>query len=251
MNRLRNIQFAGAIAGAMCFAARVQAANQPEGNWSFEVSPYLWVADVGIETSLAGSPSGPGVERFETRLTAGAMLTAAARYRSVGVFVDFAWARLRTEAVNPGPAFSALELQSDFIHTTAALTYALPLAGKLHAELLAGARVWYVTEDFSATGGLLPGFSAGTDTTWADPIIGGSVSYEFSKRWSTVVKGTVGGFGVSADFAGEVFAGFNYRINDWCSAALGYRYLHEDYDRGGFNFDLQAHGFLLGFGFRF
>lgn len=245
------MQLAGAIAGAIVSCARVPAAENAASDWSFDVSPYLWVVNVGVETSLPGAPSGSTVERFETRLTAGAMLMAEARYRSVGAFVDFAWARLKTEAVNPGPAFSALELKSDFIHTTPALTYALPLEGKLHAELLAGARVWHVANDLQATGGVAPGFSANTDETWADPMVGGSVSYEMTKRWSANLKGLVGGFGVPADIAGEVFAGVSYRFNDCCSATLGYRYLHEEYDRQAFIFNLDSHGFLLGFGFHF
>jgi len=42
-----------------------------------------------------------------------------------------------------------------------------------------------------------------------------------------------------------------YRFNDWCSGILGYRYLHEKYDREGFALNLDAHGFLLGVGFHF
>src|SRR6266487_5837115 len=107
-----------------------------ERDWSFDVSPYLWVANVGVETSLPSTPS--GVDRFETKISAGAMFAAKVRYRLVGLFVDFAWLRLDTEALNPRPAFSAVDLKSDFIHTTAALTYSLPLHGKFHVDALAG-----------------------------------------------------------------------------------------------------------------
>ncbi|TAL03386.1 MAG: hypothetical protein EPO07_06295 [Verrucomicrobia bacterium] len=228
-------------------SSRLAAAEQ---DWAFDVSPYLWVASVGVETSLPPSTPG-GVDRFDTRLSAGAMLTAQASYRSVGVFMDVAWVRLNTDALSPGPAYSAIDLRSDFIHTTAAVTYRLPLDGKLHAELLAGARVWYVGNDFAVASGALAGFNASQDKTWVDPIVGGSVSYDFAERWSAVVKGTIGGFGVSADIAGEVFAGASYRFNDSCSGILGYRYLHEQYDTGTFSFNLDAQGFLLGVGFHF
>jgi hypothetical protein len=191
------------------------------------------------------------VNRFETRISAGAMLTAQARYRSVGAFVDFAWLRLDTEAIDPGPAFSAVDLKSDFIHTTAALTYRLPLRGKFHADVLAGARVWHVSEDLEFKSGRLPGFESSTDQTWADPVIGADLRYDLSRDWSLVTKGTVGGFGVSSDIAYEVFSGISYRITDWCSATIGYRYLHEEYENGRFKLNLDAHGFLLGVGFHF
>ena len=113
-------------------------------DWSFDVSPYLWVANVGIDTSLpATSPStSPTVDRFDTRISAGALLAAEVRYRSVGLFVDFAWLQLKTEALNPGPLYSAVNLKSDFIHSTAALTYRLPLEGKFQAEALAGEAIF-------------------------------------------------------------------------------------------------------------
>ncbi len=221
-------------------------------DWSFAVSPYLWVAGIELETSLpAVPPSTPTVDQFDTRICAGAMLTAAAQYRSVGLFVDFAWLRLDTEALNPGPAFSAVNLRSDFIHTTAALTYQLPSCGKLNAEFLAGARVWHAEEELTFADGALPGFNSSSDETWADPILGAGLRYDLSPRWFLASKGTVGGFGVSADLAWEAFAGVGYHFNDWGSAVLGYRYLHEDYARDNFTFNLDTHGFLLGFGFCF
>ena len=119
----------GGVTGFIAFAL-VGAGAEPgaaERDWSFEVAPYLWVAGIELETSLPNlPPSTPNVDRFDTRIRAGAMLAAQARYRSVGLFVDFAWLRLDTEAIQPGPAFSAVDLCSDFIHSTAALTYRLP-----------------------------------------------------------------------------------------------------------------------------
>lgn len=237
-----------AAAGALV-AGRLGAA-EPE--WSFAVTPYLWVAGVALDTSLPGQQStSPDAARFETRIAAGAMVAAQARYRSVGLFTDFAWLRLKTEALTPGPAYSEVQLQSDFIHSTAALTYRLPLEGKFHAEVLAGARLWHVANDFKVTSGALPGFDAGADKTWADPMVGASLSYDFWKRWSADVKGMVGGFGIAAEIAGEVFAGVSYRFTRSCSATLGYRYLHEEYDRDRFALNLDAQGFLLGVGFHF
>jgi hypothetical protein len=191
------------------------------------------------------------VDRFDTRISAGAMLTAQVRYQSVGLFVDCAWLRLDTSAIHPGPGFSDVDLKSDFIHTTAALTYRLPLPGKFHADVLAGARLWYVNEELTFTGGVLPGFQVSGDKTWVDPVIGAELRYDLSKDWFITTKGTVGGFGVSADIAYEVFSGISYRITDACSVSLGYRYLHEEYSRDNFNLKLDANGFLLGLGFHF
>ncbi|MCJ7551361.1 MAG: hypothetical protein MUQ30_16935, partial [Anaerolineae bacterium] len=219
-------------------------------DWSFDVNPYLWVAGVDAATSRPPSTL-PAVDRFDTRISAGAMVAAQARYRSVGLLLDFAWLQLDTEALHPGPAFSAVDLKSDFIHTTTALTYRLPLRGKLQTDVLAGARLWYVNEDLEFESGVLPGFEFSGDETWVDPVIGAELRYDLSTRWSLLAKGIVGGFGVSADTAWEVFGGVSYRIADWCSATAGYRGLHEEYSRDHFTFDLDAQGFLVGFSLRF
>ncbi len=248
---LSNVLLAALAGGLLGPTAAAVAAETDD--WSFDVTPYLWVASLEVETSLPGTPPStpPETARFETRITGGAMLAAQARYRSVGLFVDFAWLRLDSEASAPGPAFTAGDGQSDFIHTTAALTYQLPLHGKFHAEVLAGARMWYVSEEVNYTSGVLPGFKASGDTTWVDPVIGAGLSYDLSRRWSVVAGGTAGGFGVSADVAWEVFSGVSYRFADWSSVTFGYRYLHEDYSQDHFKFNLDAHGCLLGFGFHF
>jgi hypothetical protein len=212
----------------------------------------LWVASVELDSSLPNPPPGdPGVQRFDTKITAGAMLSAQARYRSAGLFMDFAWLRLTTDSLSPGPAYGDVSFRSDFIHSTAALTYQLPLEGKLRAELLAGARLWHVSEEAKATPGLLPGFNANADKTWVDPVVGASLSYDLGRQWSADAKGLVGGFGISADIAGEAFAGVSHRFSDRCSLTFGYRYLHEDYDRGNFALKLDTHGFLVGVGFHF
>jgi opacity protein-like surface antigen len=216
----------------------------------FSVTPYLWVASVELDSSLPDQPDS-GVQRFDTRITAGAMLSATAHYRTVGLFMDFAWLRLQTDALSPGPAYGDVSLRSDFIHSTAALTYQLPLGEKLQAELLVGARLWHVANEFNASAGILPGFAAASDKTWVDPVVGAGLSYDLGQRWSAQAKGLVGGFGVAADVAGEAYAGVSRRVSDSCLVSLGYRYLHEKYDRAGYAFTLDTHGFLVGVGFRF
>jgi opacity protein-like surface antigen len=238
---------------AVLFGCAVTAAGGQTNEWSFDLVPYLWLASVDSDVSVPNLPplTPSGADRFSTSLTGGAMVAAQLRYRSIGLMGDFAWIQTETEGISPGPAFSEIGLKSDLIHATAALTYSLPLHGKFHADVLAGARLWHASEDLEFKAGALPGFNASSDKTWVDPIIGANLSYDLSQRWSLVAKGNVGGFGVSADLAFEAFGGVTYRFTDWCFATMGYRYLHEDYERDQFEFKLDAHGMLLGVGFHF
>jgi hypothetical protein len=255
MRRFRKLSrpLAGAVLlltlGASAPLASLPAAAQ---DWSFDVSPYLWIASVELETSLPAQPAAPSeVSRFETQITAAAMLAARTHWRSVGLLVDFVWVRLDSDAAAPEPTYSAVNLQSDFIHSTAALTYRLPLQGKFQAEPFAGARFWYVGKQVEAAAGTLPAFNASEYDSWVDPVVGADLRYELSRRWSLGLKGDVGGFGVSADIAWEVYGDVTFSISDWCSASLGYRFLRENYDRDRYTFNVDVQGLLIGVGFHF
>jgi opacity protein-like surface antigen len=231
----------------------VSAGDDSGDKWSFNVTPYLWVAGIKADTTLPDVPQStpPEATQFDTRITGAAMLGAQVRYRAVGLWLDFDWLRLSTEAGNPGPAFSSVDLQTDFIHSTAALSYRLPLKGKFHADLLAGARLWYVSEQIDASAGTLPGFSSSGDNTWVDPVVGADLRYDLSPRWSLVTKGTVGGLDTTSDFGWEVVSGVSYRCSDLVSVAAGYRYLHQEYAKDRFTLNTDIQGFILGVGFRF
>ena len=71
-----------------------------------------------------------------------------------------------------------------------------------------------MNENLEFHSGLLPGFAASSDKTWVDPVIGADLRYDLSQRWYLAAKGTVGGFGASADLAWEVFSGVGYRFRD-------------------------------------
>jgi opacity protein-like surface antigen len=258
--RFRNVLSAVTLATVLLPpASRADETNE----WSFAVAPYLWLASLGAEASVPeiGSSASPGlqglgtgvprsVQEFDTRISGGFMLEAQARYRSVGLLVDFNWLRLNTESLNPGTLYSGVNLRSDYIYSTVALTYALPLRGKFHAEVEAGARIWSISTDFEAESGSLPGFQSSNNETWVSGLIGANLRYDLTRHWVLIARGTVGGLSNSS-VQWDVFGGVGYQFNDWCMATLGYRYLHEDYSKDNFTFNAEAHGALLGVVFRF
>jgi opacity protein-like surface antigen len=225
--------------------------------WSFDVVPYLWLATYDGTIELPGAPAGIAKPRttttdpFSTRISAAAMLTAQIRYRDVGLMLDGAWLRLSTDGDAQSSLYSGAEIQSDIAYGMAAFTYLLPQTGKLQSQLLAGARTWYMSHEIEFLPGTAPGKTSEDSRTWCDPIVGADLRYGFSKHWFARVIGDVGGFGVGSDLSWELFGGVGYQFTSWFSATLGYRYLHVDYEDGGFVTDLNVQGALLGLGFRF
>jgi opacity protein-like surface antigen len=243
------------VALSFLLPARVLGASSappPASDWSFNVAPYIWLAGVEIDTALDRSPPStpPETSKFETKITGGFLLAAQARYKDVGLWVDFVWLRTNTEGTNPGPAFSGTDLESNIYHTTLALSYQLSGMGDFHAELIAGARLWSVNEDLTAKSGRLPGFTASSDNTWTDPIVGLDLRYDLSPKWTLLTKGTIS---VAADDSEgwEVMGGVAYRFGKGWSGALGYRFLHEEFSKGRFKFSTDISGFILGVSYRF
>ena len=126
-----------AALGCALSALALPVVAQPEeqDNWKFQIAPYLWVANLDVNTSLpqTGGASSANPQHFDTSLSAGFMLAAEVQYRSVGVLADFNWLQLNTKSVNSGPLNTSVNLRSDYIYSTAALTYSLPLEGKFLA----------------------------------------------------------------------------------------------------------------------
>ena len=228
------------------------ASPDTEDEWSFEIAPYVWVANIGAETSLPwNGPDQPdSVQRLDTKITGAFMIEAMARYRSLGLLLDFSWLRLDSETHRQGTLYSGANLQTDYIYATAGLTYALPLRGNFHAELLAGARLWSISSDFDMKSGTLPGFNASVSETWVSPIIGANFRYDLTPQWTLFAEGIWGGF-TNSSTQWDAYAGVCYRFSDSWSGTLGYRYLSEKYETSRYTFDIDVQGAQVGLQYMF
>jgi len=113
-----------------------------------------------------------------------------------------------------------------------------------------GFRFTYMRTELDVEGGP----TAEVSESWVDPLIGARLGLDLTDRWAISGEADVGGFGVGADFTWNVQAALGYRTRLFgreTTFALGYRALHQDYDDGGFEWDVTMHGPLLGTAVRF
>ncbi len=86
--------------------------------------------------------------------------------------------------------------------------------------------------------------------SWTDPIIGGRWWWNFADRWSLVVRGDIGGFGVGSEFTWQALGLIDWQPFKHVSFAGGYRALYQDYEDGSgptfFKYKATLHGPLLG-----
>ena len=91
----------------------------------------------------------------------------------------------------------------------------------------------------------------GDDKTWIDPVIGLRYQRSLSESFFFRAVSDIGGFGVSSDLTWQAFGGLGWRFSDSGNALIGYRALGTDYEDGAFEYDVTAHGPVLGVEFTF
>lgn len=81
--------------------------------------------------------------------------------------------------------------------------------------------------------------------SWTDPVIGGRMSWELTKRLVFTMRGDIGGFGLGSEFEWNLMAGLGYRLSN--ITFLGaYRIWYAKYENGSgddlFVYDITTSG---------
>lgn len=125
-------------------------------------------------------------------------------------------------------------------------------------ELYTGVRWWDNDIDVMVDPAIRPGtINLSVDEGWVDPVVGARFGMSLSEKVNLVLRGDVGGFGLSSDFTALVSAGFHYRFTEIISLDVRYKALWVDYETGAagtpgyFSYTTVTHGPILGVIIRF
>ena len=154
----------------------------------------------------------------------------------------------------PVPGEGAYSGGSSRVKTTEAsaiglITLAEGSSGRF--ELGGGLRAWWLNTEIRLDPGLLPGRTVDQTTNWVDPVIAARASLRLNDRLSLTGYGDIGGFGVGSEFTWQVVATLDWRVSDWISASLGYRWIQIEYEDRRATINLDMSGPILGASFRF
>lgn len=72
--------------------------------------------------------------------------------------------------------------------------------------------------------------SRSDDIRFLDPMIGGRVSYAFTRKFGVGVSGQIGGFGVGSELQYTAAANLKYSVTDWLALFGGYKYWYFKYE---------------------
>lgn len=257
-----------AIAAALCIgltlaltannvvADETAQSTASNDDWSFNISPYVWAAS--LKGSVAPFPRAPTADVdvsfkdiFQNLDIAG-MVYAEARYQRFAAYTDLVYTSVSADAETPfGILFDDIDAENEIFIGTFGGSYRVIDTENATLALLAGARVWSVDTEVRLEGGLLPDQKFQSDESWVDPVIGLHGLYRFDNGIFVTALSHVGGFGVGSDLTWDAFGALGYQFNDSISAIAGYRHLEVDYEHGGFVFDVELSGPVIGMTIRF
>jgi hypothetical protein len=77
---------------------------------------------------------------------------------------------------------------------------------------------------------------------WVDPYLGIAGHYDLNKAFYVTVRADVGGFDVGSIVAVQAYGGLGVHLTRNVYSELGFRYLYDDYDSGGFLYKTSTYG---------
>lgn len=236
------------LAGAALFVASGLAVSA--GEWTGQVTPYVWAAGVGGDiTPFTGAPGlsfDKSASEILEDLDGAFFLSGYARRDRLVLMGDLSWSSSsKAGAIPPGlPAEAKLKQRS----LTLLAGWRAVTNDDMSLDLLAGLRAWKIKGSVDVAGGML---SASPNKDFVDPLVAVRANFKLAEKWSSIFYVDYGGFGSGSDSTSQILATVNYQANDnlWLSA--GYRQLNVDYRSGGTKFDVSMAGPLLGATWRF
>lgn len=236
------------------FAADI-APPPDDSGWQFTVAPYLWAAGMEGKSGLFGFPPQDVNVSFGDvlqNLEFGFMGAGEARNGALSFTVDASYAKLGADIDTPfGIAASTIDLTAKSFMGTALAGYSVHYTDELTLDLVGGARLWSMDNEFDFNGGALAGTSASDGATWIDPMIGTKFHADVGNGVYVAGWGMIGGFDISSKFVWDVMGGAGYQFNEWSSVFLGYRAMGVDYRDHGFVYDVVQKGPVIGGVFKF
>jgi hypothetical protein len=250
---------AAAVILAAAFPVSVEAADiappEPTSDWRFTASAYLWATSLDGQVGVFGLPPQDvdiSFSQIWEKLDFAVMGIAEARKGPYMVAMDVTYSKLSADPETPfGILAKSVDVTVTSWMVTAAGGYAIVDSDQVGVDLIAGARLWSVQNDFSLNGGLLDGLEKDDGATWIDPMGGAKLRLNLTPEIYATGWAMIGGFGVGSDLMWDLMGGVGYKFTDNFSAFAGYRAASVDYSDDGFVYDVIEKGPVLAAVFQF
>lgn len=242
-----------------------QVSHSVETNaWEFEVTPYLFAADLNGKVGVRGVTSDVNTSFSDVlkNLDYGFMGLLTARkgpwtYGLETVYIQLSdqTSKNVTGLSQHGANNAELNITSKMSIYQGSVAYrildkatAVDLLGALRYTKLATSANISITSD---TGTVFPGGrkSASGSASWTDAVVGIRATHRISDKTALFAYADIGGGGSNLTYQFMLGANFDFAKN--YSVKVGYRQLYWDYKKHGDVWNVRLHGPYLGMGIRF
>jgi opacity protein-like surface antigen len=242
-----------AIAAAFGVVAATPALGQPadqtEGGWRLEVTPYVWMAGVtgDIHAGPASATIGASFSDILNSLDFGLMGLLQVRKGRVGFSFDGMYTRLTKDGTTSGPVPTSV--RAEIVSQLYSFTFSYRvLEGRVPLDIGVGARVMPMSTTLELTSGAFEGAQAAGGNTAVDGFIAARVSVLLAGRWALEGYGDVGAG--DSKLSWQALGGLKIGLSGTLSLKLGYRYLSIHNESPDLSTRVGEGGFYLGIGIR-
>ncbi|MEJ1995867.1 MAG: hypothetical protein P8X75_11780 [Limibacillus sp.] len=238
----------------ICLLTIGTRASAEDGNWSFTVAPYAWMS--GISGSVATVPPLPPGEVDESfsdildDLEGAFLIYGEARKDRLFFMTDIVYTDVSASDSFGSGGFATVDVDQENFLIAGAAGYSVIEEPEYRLDLYGGLRYWSIDSTLTLAGPANRR-SISYSEDWLDPIAGARLGVPLGENWHFQFTSGIGGFGIGADLEWELFSTVRYQLSDWAWVGFGFRYLSVDYESGGFLYDVDQYGPVLGAAFRF
>jgi len=259
----KTVRRAAGFSALVVIAVLFGAPGAHAGEWKWEIAPYAWISDVGVDVSLNETDIGGTTIDFKDILDKadlGALVHFEGRKGRGGLFVDVVYLSLSddqtTSGASPIPDGTIVDVELDQLIGEVGGFYRFT-GDERGLDLLFGARVMDVSLDanfdFPDTS-LLADRSRSSDKTLLDGFVGLRFGQDISDRWLWSIRGDVGAGDTDLTWQGVLIFGVQFGKNRDKTLYFGYRHLAYEAEEGNMGIterEIEFSGPEVGFGFSF
>ena len=217
-------------------------------NWEFALAPmYLWALSIEGDQTIKGNDVDLDVSFSDiwNNLNGALIFHFEGLHKQRWGFLT----DLNYIVLNPEESTPAGDIKIDFTEILLELAGFYRFTEGAHGiDGLGGVR--YTSMDVDVDFPVTPPPDVDEREDWVDPFIGLRWHWMFSEKWTTRLRGDIGGFGVGSDLTWNLVGMVDFKPWKHVSLFGGYRALYQDYSTGSgnseFAFDATMHGPLLG-----
>jgi len=223
--------------------------------WQFSITPYLWAIGMNGDMTVKGVESDVDVNFSDILSNLDIALEAHFEVwkGKWGGFFDGTYVKLKTDAgtsdnIDITSTIGLVDFGGFYRVGTWPVGTPENKGRSLSFDALVGGR--YMDLKVKMDPKHLSSFDQ--KKSWTDLIVGGRMIFDFTEKWSFILRGDIGGFGISgsSDFTANGIGLVGWTFHPSWTLLGGYRALYQDYETGSgsneFKYDVTTHGPLMG-----